>query len=149
MSQKCKDSANLKSEMTMITPASKSKKVHDAPLDLEDNNPTLVTPVKKIPILYYVISPSDGHIPHFAKLDVKKDEYLEDLDASYTVEKFESLHQAIMHYSNQIQACSLAFASKLQSLAVSSTAETAGHKHEQPCAKPGSDFCSSQNSGLP
>jgi hypothetical protein len=37
----------MKGEMTMITRASKLKKVPDAPLDLEDNNPTLVTPVKK------------------------------------------------------------------------------------------------------
>jgi hypothetical protein len=48
MSQKHKDSAKLKGEMTMITHASKSKKVHDAPLDLADNNPTLVTLVKKL-----------------------------------------------------------------------------------------------------
>ena len=150
MSQKCKDSANLKGEMTMITRASKLKKVPDAPLDLEDNNPTLVTPVKKMPVLYYVISPSDGHMPHFAKLDKEKDEYIEDLDASYTVDKFESLDEAIMHYSNQIQACSLALASKAPSLSVSSRAETAGHKIEQPepCAEP-SNFCSSQDSGLP
>jgi hypothetical protein len=59
MSQKRKDSANLKGEMTMITHASKLKKVPDAPLDLEDNNPTLVTPMKKMPVLYYVISASD------------------------------------------------------------------------------------------
>jgi hypothetical protein len=137
MLQKHKDSVNLKGEMTMITCASKSKNVCDAPLDLEDNNPTLVTPVKKIPVLYYVISPSDGCIPHFAKLDKEKDGYLEGLDASYTVEKFESFDEAIMHYSNQIQACTLAFASKGQSLAVSFTAKTAGHKDsEQPCAKP-------------
>jgi hypothetical protein len=63
MSQKRKDSANLKGEMTMITRASKLKKVPDAPLDLEDNNPTLVTPVKKMPVLYYVISASDGRMP--------------------------------------------------------------------------------------
>jgi hypothetical protein len=103
MSQKCKDSANFKGEMTMITHASKLKKVPDAPLDLEDNNPTLVTPVKKMPVLYYVISASDGHMPHFAKSDEEKDEYIEDLDGSYTVDKFESLDEAIMHYSNQIQ----------------------------------------------
>jgi hypothetical protein len=52
MSQKRKDSANLKGEMTMITRALKLKKVPDAPLNLEDNNPTLVTPVKKMPVLY-------------------------------------------------------------------------------------------------
>jgi hypothetical protein len=68
MLQKHKDSANLKGEMTMITRALKLKKVPDAPLDLEDKNPTLVTPVKKMPVLYYVISPSDGHMPHFAKI---------------------------------------------------------------------------------
>jgi hypothetical protein len=99
MSQKCKDSANLKGEMTMITHASKLKKVPDAPLSLEDNNPTLVTPVKKMPVLFYVISPSDGHMPHFEKSDKEKDEYN---DASYTVDKFESLDEAIMHYTNQI-----------------------------------------------
>jgi hypothetical protein len=69
-------------------------------------------------------------MPHFAKSDKEKDEYLEDLDASYTVDKFESLDEAIMHYSNQIQACSLALASKAPSLAVSSKAKTAGHKIE-------------------
>jgi len=136
MSQKRKDSANLKGEMTMITRASKMKKVPDAPLDLEDNNPTLVTPVKKMPVLYYVISASDGRMPHFAKSDEEKEKYIEDLDGSYTVDKFESLDEAITHYSNQIQACSLALASKAP--AVSPRAETAGHKIEQPepCAEP-------------
>jgi hypothetical protein len=124
--------------MTMIMHALKLKKVPDAPLDLEDNNPTLVTPVKKMPVVFYVISPSDGHMPHFAKLDKEKDEFIEDLDASYTVDKFESLDEAIIHYTNQIQACSLALASKAPSLAVSSRAKTAGHKIEQPepCAEP-------------
>jgi hypothetical protein len=37
MSQKRKDSANLKGVMTMITHALKMKKVPDAPLDLEDS----------------------------------------------------------------------------------------------------------------
>jgi hypothetical protein len=136
MSQKCKDSANFKGEMTMITRASKLKKVPDAPLDLEDNNPTLVTPVKKMPVLYYVISASDGRMPHFAKSDEEKDEYIEDLDGSYTVDKFESLDEAITHYSNQIQAFSLALASKAP--AVSPRAKTAGHKIKQPkpCAEP-------------
>jgi hypothetical protein len=88
---------------------------------------------------FYVISPSDGCMPHYAKLDVKKDKYIEGLDASYTVNKFKSLDEAIMHYTNQIQACSLVLASKAPPLAVSSTAETAGHNNEQPepCAKPG------------
>jgi hypothetical protein len=136
MSQKHKDSANLKGEMTMITRASKLKKVPDAPLDLEDNNPTLVTQVKKMPVLYYVISASDGHMPHFAKSDEEKDEYIEDLDGSYIADKFESLDEAMMHYSNQIQACSLALASKAP--AVSPRPKTAGHKIEQhkPCAEP-------------
>jgi hypothetical protein len=136
MLQKHKYSANLKGEMTMMTHASKLKKVPDAPLDLEDNNLTLVTPVKKMPVLYYVISPSDGCIPHFAKSDKDKDKYIENLDASYTVDKFESLDEAIMHYSNQIQASSLALASKAP--AVSPRAETAGHNIEQPepCAEP-------------
>jgi hypothetical protein len=62
-------------------------------------------------VLYFIISPSDGRMPHFAKLDKEKDEYIEDLDASCTVDKFEYLDEAIMHYSNQIQACSLALAS--------------------------------------
>jgi hypothetical protein len=136
MSQKRKDSANLKGEMTMITRASKMKKVPDAPLDLEDNNPTLVTPVKKMPVLYYVISASDGCMPHFAKSNEEKEKYIEDLDGSYTVDKFESLDEAITHYSNQIQACSLALASKAPT--ASPRAETAGHKIEQPepCAEP-------------
>ncbi len=77
MLQKHKYSANLKGEMTMMTHASKLKKVPDAPLDLEDNNLTLVTPVKKMPVLYYVISPSDGCIPHFAKSDKDKDKYID------------------------------------------------------------------------
>jgi hypothetical protein len=68
--------------------------------------------------------------PILQKLDKEKDEYIEDLDASYTVDKFESLDEAIMHYSNQIQACSLALASKAP--AVSPRAKTAGHKIEQP-----------------
>jgi hypothetical protein len=55
------------------------------------------------------------------------------------VEKFKSFDEAIKDYTNQIQAYSLALASKAPSLvAVSSTAETAGHKNEQPepCGKP-------------
>jgi hypothetical protein len=48
MLQKRKDSTELKGEMTMITCASRLKKVPDAPLDLADNNPTLVTPLKKM-----------------------------------------------------------------------------------------------------
>jgi hypothetical protein len=112
MSQKRKDSTKLKGEMTMITCASRLKKVPDAPLDLADNNPTLVTQLEKMRVMFYVISPSDGQMPHFAKLDDKKDKYVEGLDASYTVDKFESLDEAIMHYTNQIQACSLALTSK-------------------------------------
>jgi hypothetical protein len=89
--------------------------------------------------MFVVISPSDSHMPHFAKLDVEKDKYIEGLDASYTVDKFKSLDETIMHYTNQIQACSLALASKAPPLAVSSVAETAGNNNEQPepCAKPG------------
>jgi hypothetical protein len=134
MSQKRKDSTELKGEMTMITCASRLKKVPDAPLDLADNNPTLVTPLKKMQVMFYVISPSDGCMPHFAKLD----KYIEGLDASYTVDKFESLDEAIMHYTNQIQACSLALASKAPVLFVSSVAETGGNNNEQPepCPKP-------------
>jgi hypothetical protein len=47
-----------------------------------------------------------------------------------------NIDDAIMHYSNQIQACSLALASKAP--AVSPRAETAGHKIKQPepCAEP-------------
>jgi hypothetical protein len=86
MLQERKDSATLKGEMTMITRASKLKKVPDAPLDLEDNNPTLVTPVKQMPVLCYVISASDGCMPHFAKSDKEKEKYIEDLDGSYTVD---------------------------------------------------------------
>jgi hypothetical protein len=125
--------------MTMITRASRSKKVPDAPLDLADNNPTLVSPIKKMQVMFYVISPSDGCMPHFAKLDGEKDKYIEGLDASYTVDKFKSLDEAIMHYTNQIQACSLAVASKAPPLAVSSVAETGGNNNEQPepCPKPG------------
>jgi hypothetical protein len=122
--------------MTIITRALKLKKVPDAP---EDNNPTLVTPpVKKMPVMYYVISPSDGHMPHLAKSEKEKDKYIEGLDASYTVDKLESLDEAITHYTNQIQACSLALASKAPSLSVSSRAETTVHKIEQPepCAEP-------------
>jgi hypothetical protein len=64
MFQKHKDSTKLKGEMTMITCASKLKKVPDArPLDLADNNPMLVTPVKKMLVMFYVISPSDGCMP--------------------------------------------------------------------------------------
>jgi hypothetical protein len=55
-----------------------------------------------MPVLYYLISPSDGHIPHFAKLDKEKDEYIKGIDASYTVDKFESLDETITHYTNQI-----------------------------------------------
>jgi hypothetical protein len=104
MSQKRKDSAKLKGEMTMITCASRLKKVPDAPLDLADNNPTLVTPVKKMQVMLYVISPSDGCMPHFAKSDDEKDKYIEGLDSYYSVDKFESLDEAITHYTNQIQA---------------------------------------------
>ena len=138
MSQKRKDSTKLKGEMTMITRASRLKKVPDAPLDLADNNPTLVTPLKKMQVMFYVISPSDGCMPHFAKSDDEKDKYIEGLDASYTVDKFESLDEAITHYTNQIQACSLALASKAPPLAVSSVAETGGNNNEQPepCPKP-------------
>jgi hypothetical protein len=139
MSQKRKDSTKLKGEMTMITHASRLKKVPDAPLDLADNNPTLVTPVKKMRVMFYFISPSDGRMPHFAKSDDEKDKYIEGLDASYTVDKFEYLDEAIMHYTNQIQACSLALASKAPPLAVSSVAEIGGNNNEQPepCPKPG------------
>jgi hypothetical protein len=121
--------------MTIITRALKLKKVPDAP---EDNNPTLVTPVKKMSVMYYVISPSDGHMPHLAKSEKEKDKYIEGLDASYTVDELESLDEAITHYTNQIQACSLALASKAPSLSVSSRAKTTGHKIEQPepCAEP-------------
>jgi hypothetical protein len=42
MSQKHKDSTKLKGEMTMITQASKLKKVPDAPFDLAETTPFLL-----------------------------------------------------------------------------------------------------------